>query len=92
MVEYWCHSILVGTTIFSSSKICSFVSSIFSIIIFSAVYLYLIYFSLYLITYFSSNFSLYLSLDNLKDLFSNDGFNTFGRIFLLLIFSVVLSL
>ena len=60
---------------FPSSKICSFfVSSIFPIIIFSAVYLYLIYFFFVSDYDFSSNFSLYLSLDNLKDLFSNDGF------------------
>tara|TARA_B100000674_G_C37734192_1_gene865729 strand:- start:114 stop:587 length:474 start_codon:yes stop_codon:yes gene_type:complete len=60
---------------FPSSKICSFfVSSIFPIVIFSSIYLYLIYFFFVSDYDFTSNFALYLSLDNLKDLFSNDGF------------------
>ena len=60
---------------FPSSKICSFfVSSIFPIVMFSSIYLYLIYFFFVSDYDFSSNFALYLSLDNLKDLFSNDGF------------------
>ena len=60
---------------FPTSKICNiFVSSIFPIIIFSAIYLYLVYF-FFLSDYdFLGNFALYLSLDDLKDLFSNDGF------------------
>ena len=60
---------------FPTSKICNiFVSSIFPIIIFSAIYLYLVYF-FFLSDYdFLGNFILYLSLDDLKDLFSNDGF------------------
>lgn len=60
---------------FPASKICNiFVSSIFPIIIFSAIYLYLVYF-FFLSDYdFLGNFALYLSLDDLKDLFSNDGF------------------
>ena len=60
---------------FPNSKICSFfVSSIFPIVIFSSIYLYLIYFFFVSDYDFTSNFALYLSLDNLKDLFSNDGF------------------
>ena len=60
---------------FPSSKICSFfVSSIFPIIIFSAVYLYLIYFFFVSDYDFSSNFSLYLSIDNISDLFSDKTF------------------
>ena len=60
---------------FPTSKICNiFVSSIFPIIIFSAIYLYLVYF-FFLSDYdFLGNFVLYSSLDSLKDLFSNDGF------------------
>ena len=60
---------------FPTSKICNiFVSSIFPIIIFSAIYLYLVYF-FFLSDYdFLGNFVLYFSLDSLKDLFSNDGF------------------
>ena len=60
---------------FPTSKICNiFVSSIFPIITFSAIYLYLVYF-FFLSDYdFLGNFILYLSLDDLKDLFSNDGF------------------
>tara|TARA_Y100001970_G_scaffold11258_1_gene13122 strand:- start:318 stop:644 length:327 start_codon:yes stop_codon:yes gene_type:complete len=41
---------------------------------FSSIYLYLIYFFFVSDYDFTSNFALYLSLDNLKDLFSNDGF------------------
>ena len=60
---------------FPTSKICNiFVSSIFPITIFSAIYLYLLYF-FFLSDYdFLGYFALYLSLDDLKDLFSNDGF------------------
>ena len=52
---------------FPTSKICNiFVSSIFPIIIFSAIYLYLVYF-FFLSDYdFLGNFILYLSLDDLK--------------------------
>ena len=55
---------------FPTSKICNiFVSSIFPIIVFSAIYLYLVYF-FFLSDYdFLGNFALYLSLDDLKDLF-----------------------
>ena len=60
---------------FPNSKICGlFVSSIFPFIIFSAVYLYLIYY-FYISGYdFLLNFNLYMGLDNLKELFSEDGF------------------
>ena len=51
-----------------------FVSSIFPFIIFSAVYLYLIYY-FYISGYdFLFNFNLYAGLYNLKELFSEDGF------------------
>ena len=60
---------------FPNSRICGlFVSSIFPFIIFSAVYLYLIYY-FYISGYdFLLNFNLYMGLDNLKELFSEDGF------------------
>jgi len=60
---------------FPNSKICGlFVSSIFPFIIFSAVYFYLIYY-FYISGYdFLLNFNLYIGLDNLKELFSEDGF------------------
>ena len=58
-----------------NSKICSlFVSSIFPLLIFSAVYLYLIYY-FYITGYdFLDNFNLYLGLNSLKELISEDGF------------------
>ena len=60
---------------FPSSKICSiFVSSIFPFIILSAIYTYLVYFFFISDYDFSHNFVLYLSLDDLKNLFNNDGF------------------
>ena len=60
---------------FPNSKICSvFVSSIFPIFILSLIYLYLVYF-FYVIGYdFGQNFSLYLSLDSLNQLFSEKAF------------------
>ncbi len=58
-----------------NSKICSlFVSSIFPLLIFSAVYLYLIYY-FYITGYdFLDNFNLYLGLDTLRELMSKEGF------------------
>ena len=58
-----------------NSKICGlFVSSIFPILIFSAVYIYLIYY-FYVTEYdFLDNFNLYLGLNSLKELISEDGF------------------
>ncbi len=51
-----------------------FVSSIFPFIIFSAIYLYLIY-HFYIVGYdFLLNFTLYKGLDNLKELFLEDSF------------------
>ena len=60
---------------FPNSKICSvFVSSIFPIFILSLIYLYLVYF-FYVTGYdFGQNFSLYLSLDSLNQLFSEKAF------------------
>tara|TARA_B100002051_G_C16686181_1_gene612738 strand:- start:266 stop:739 length:474 start_codon:yes stop_codon:yes gene_type:complete len=60
---------------FPNSKLGSiFVSSIFPVFIFTGVYIYLLY-KFYLLDYdFSANFTLYLSLENLKDLFSNQEF------------------
>ena len=70
IVPFWCILIF-----FPNSKVCGlFVSSIFPFIIFSAVYLYLIYY-FYISGYdFLLNFNLYIGLDNLKELFSEDGF------------------
>ena len=60
---------------FPNSKICSFfVSSIFPIFILSLIYLYLVYF-FYVSGYdFGQNFSLYLSLDSLSQLFNEKAF------------------
>ena len=60
---------------FPNSKICSvFVSSIFPIFIISLIYVYLIYF-FYVSGYdFAQNFSLYLSLDSLNQLFNEKAF------------------
>ena len=60
---------------FPNSKICSvFVRSIFPIFILSLIYLYLVYF-FYVIGYdFGQNFSLYLSLDSLNQLFNEKAF------------------
>ncbi len=60
---------------FPNSKICSvFVSSIFPIFILSLIYLYLVYF-FYVAGYdFGQNFSLYLSLDSLNQLFNEKAF------------------
>ena len=60
---------------FPNSKICSvFVSSIFPIFIISLIYLYLTYF-FYVSGYdFTQNFSLYLSLDSLNQLFNEKAF------------------
>ena len=60
---------------FPNSKICSvFVSSIFPIFILSLIYLYLVYF-FYVTGYdFGQNFSLYLSLDSLNQLFNEKAF------------------
>ena len=60
---------------FPNSKVCSFfVSSIFPLFLFGLVYIYLFYY-FYVSEYdFLSNFSLYISLDNLRDLFSHNGF------------------
>ena len=60
---------------FPNSKVCGvFVSSIFPIFILSLIYLYLVYF-FYVTGYdFGQNFSLYLSLDSLNQLFSEKGF------------------
>ena len=60
---------------FPNSKVCGFfVSSIFPLFLFGLVYIYLFYY-FYVSEYdFLSNFSLYISLDNLRDLFSHNGF------------------
>ena len=60
---------------FPNSKICSvFVSSIFPIFILSLIYLYLVYF-FYVAGYnFGQNFSLYMSLDSLNELFNEKAF------------------
>ena len=60
---------------FPNSKISSvFVSSIFPIFILSLIYLYLVYF-FYVTGYdFSQNFTLYLSLDSLNQLFNEKAF------------------
>ena len=60
---------------FPISSLCRyFVSSIFPFIILSGAYIFLLYKS-YLSSYdFDGNFSLYLAIDNIKELFSNKNF------------------
>jgi len=60
---------------FPNSKICRiFVTSIFPFLILSGAYIFILYKS-YLSSYdYSSNFELYLNIDNLKNLLSNDYF------------------
>ena len=60
---------------FPNSKICRiFVTSIFPFLILSGAYIFILYKS-YLSSYdYSSNFDLYLNIDNLKNLLSNDYF------------------
>jgi len=60
---------------FPSSKVCGvFVSSVFPIIILSIIYLYLIYYYFIAGYDFVQNFSLYLGLDYLGELFSERAF------------------
>ena len=60
---------------FPTSSLCRyFVTSIFPFIILSGAYIFLLYKS-YLVSYdFNSNFSLYMGIDDTKDLFSNKNF------------------
>ena len=60
---------------FPHSKVCGvFVSSIFPIFTLSIIYLYLIYYFFISGYNFEQNFSLYLGLDSLTDLFSERAF------------------
>ena len=60
---------------FPSSKVCGFfVSSIFPIFILSLIYLYLVYYFFISGYYFNQNFSLYLGLDSLTELFNERAF------------------
>ena len=60
---------------FPTSKVCGvFVSSVFPIFILSVIYLYLIYYFFVSGYDFVQNFSLYLGLDSLGELFSERGF------------------
>ncbi|RPG95976.1 MAG: DUF4281 domain-containing protein [Candidatus Pelagibacter sp. TMED239] len=60
---------------FPNSKVCGvFVSSIFPIFTLSIIYLYLIYYFFISGYNFEQNFSLYLGLDSLTDLFSERAF------------------
>ena len=70
IVPFW-----IMLIFFPNSKLGSiFVSSIFPIFILSGAYIFVIYKS-YLGSYnFNDNFSLYLGINNLKDLFSNHEF------------------
>ena len=70
IIPFW-----IVLIVFPQSKICSiFVASIFPIFLLSATYVYLIYF-FYISGYdFIDNFTLYLSIDNLKGLFSENAF------------------
>ena len=60
---------------FPKSKFCGFfVTSIIPIIIFSCIYVYLIYYFFNLGNDFMQNFNLYLGIENLIDLFANQSF------------------
>ncbi len=60
---------------FPNSKVCSFfVSSIFPIIIFTAIYAYLFYYFFNSDYDFLNNFNLYKGLDHLNELFSDNAF------------------
>ena len=70
IIPFW-----VVLVLFPQSKICTFfVTSIFPITILSGTYFYLIYFFFISDYEFLSNFNLYLGVENLKDLFQQDGF------------------
>ena len=70
IIPFWLVLIL-----FPQSKICTFfVTSIFPFIFLGGLYFYLGYF-FYISSYdFIGNFNLYLGIDRLKNLFSEDGF------------------
>ena len=71
---------------FPNSKVCSvFVSSVFPIFILSIIYLYLIYYYFISGYDFVQNFSLYLGLDSLGELFSE-------RVFLIIFWTHFLSI
>ena len=60
---------------FPNSKICgAFVSSIFPIFLLTSIYLYLVYYFFISGYSFDQNFSLYLGLDSLKELFAERAF------------------
>ena len=60
---------------FPNSKVCDvFVSSIFPIFTLSVIYLYLVYYFFITGYDFTQNFSLYLSLDSLRELFNEKAF------------------
>tara|TARA_B100001996_G_C18625641_1_gene579638 strand:- start:626 stop:1096 length:471 start_codon:yes stop_codon:yes gene_type:complete len=60
---------------FPQSKFCSYlIISIFPYLVFSAVYVYLVYYFFISDYDFLSNFNLYLGFDNLMDLFSERSF------------------
>ena len=70
IIPFW-----VVLILFPQSKICTFfVTSIFPFILLGGLYFYLCYF-FYISSYdFIGNFNLYLGIESLKDLFSEDGF------------------
>ena len=75
MAKYIYYTFLGCLILFPQSKICTiFVTSIFPITILSGTYFYLIYFFFISDYEFLSNFNLYLGVENLKDLFQQDGF------------------
>ena len=60
---------------FPNSKVCGvFVSSIFPIFTLSVIYLYLVYYFFITGYNFTQNFSLYLGLDSLRELFTETAF------------------
>ena len=60
---------------FPQSKVCGlFVTSIFPFLILGSVYIYLLYYFFNTAYDFSENFSLYLGIYDLANLFENEGF------------------
>ena len=75
MGKHRCTTFLVDFIFFPQSKICKiFTTSIFPIFIFSLIYLYIIYLIFRYDYDFLNNFRLYLGMNELSNLFSDNSF------------------
>ena len=79
MIYLWLNIVVIPfwfiLMFFPNSKFCGvFVSSVFPIFILSIIYLYLIYYFFISGYDFTQNFSLYLGLDSLRELFNETAF------------------